>query len=152
MVKKIEVWKKMAQEKAIAKAEKEGYRILTNREVEKIMTDDKLRKKYKDAFPCWTGTHISYNSGATTAVITENGKERKVKLLPKDGWYLPDKFSLPTGKKSREENPKARYLPRLKNYHGLVSRICDLVYGGGRLVYASFGPSVRVRALVEKKR
>jgi hypothetical protein len=68
-----------------------------------------------------------------------------------DGWYLTDRFGIPQGERTSQDNPEARYLWRAKEgYGGAVVRGNDGTYvGDWRYVVASFSPdySLRVASL-----
>ena len=110
----------LTQAEALEAARKRGCRLATNKEIDVVLQDDKLREEYVDCFPCWTGTHLDYDG--TDCTVTENGKKTKCSIPKKDGWYEQDKFGLPFGKPSSRGNPKARYLWRWGTHTGLVSR------------------------------
>ncbi|MBI4399629.1 hypothetical protein HY570_02670, partial [Candidatus Micrarchaeota archaeon] len=92
------------------KAKEMGLRILTNKEVDNLLQNEKLSDKYAKYFPCWTGTHVHVVSEGT-GWVTEHGKSEKIRLPKNDGWYIVDrKYRLPIGKESNKENPMARFL------------------------------------------
>jgi len=110
----------MTQDEALAAAKAKGLRLLTNKEVDAILKDDELYKKYYRFLPCWTGTKVEYKG--TKCKVIENGKMHKMKIPERDGWYEQNEFGLPFGKPSNSSNPGARYLWRISEYAGLVAR------------------------------
>ncbi|RPJ56095.1 MAG: hypothetical protein EHM12_10930 [Dehalococcoidia bacterium] len=111
----------ITQAAALAEVEKQGLRLLTNKEADKILMDDGLRKKYYDYWPFWTGTHLEYSGDKCK--VTENGKTVELTMPLKNGWYEQEpQFVLPFGAPSNSDNPDARYLWRRDSYTGLLAR------------------------------
>lgn len=112
----------ITQEEALAQCKEKGLRLLTNLEVDAILQDESSYKKYSDAFPVWTGTHVSYDGKECT--ITENGKVRKTVMPESNAWYEQDEQGLPFGKPSNQDKPEARYLWRVRKNSSLLVRWC----------------------------
>lgn len=111
----------LSQEDALALAESKGLRLISNREADLILQDDKFRQKYYDYWPFWTNTKVEID-GAKCTIKEYDGRVVKKKIPLSDGWYLQDEFGLPFGKKSSRDNSDARYLWRISKYFGLVAR------------------------------
>lgn len=106
---------------AKARAIKMGLRLLSNKEVDALLQDEKTAAKFHAYFPCWTATQVAFDGTACT--VTENGIKSKVTLPQSDGWYAADeKFGLPIGKETSEKKPDARFLSRLDDRGGVVTR------------------------------
>ncbi|MFA5240629.1 MAG: hypothetical protein WC476_13115 [Phycisphaerae bacterium] len=114
----------LTQNEALAAVKKRKLRLLTNKEIDAILQNDNLQKEYSDYFPIWTGTHVDYSG--TDCAVTELEKKYVCEMPEKDGWYEQDKFGIPFGNPSNSNNLNARYLFRVSNYSGLLSRS----YGG----------------------
>ena len=94
----------------------------------------------KGFIPARTATSMRYDKGATKAVAwDEGGKETKIDLPLKDGWYVPDgnPFAIPNGRKSNADDPGALYLLRHQDrkFSGPVGR-GDVDFDGRRDVSA----------------
>ena len=106
---------------ALAKAKEKGLDLLINLEVDELLNGKEQRwKDFRDCFPCWTGTHIEYDSGAASCKIWNDGQKPKVLPLPIDGgWKTTDKeYGLPNGAESSRSNKDARYLWRWQDRAG----------------------------------
>ena len=129
--------------------------MLTNKEM-----DYEIEHNYdaiRPALDAWTRTHIKYAAGATEALIWNEGeKPEKIHLPLNDGWYLPDdRYCIPNGEASSEDNPKARYLYRRQSssFDGLLVRRCG--WFDGRLrrgVVAYYGPGGRLGVCVRDEK
>lgn len=171
----------------------EGKRLASNKQIDGILQDDALYKKYRDLFYCWTGTLVIYEepgkpfgeyvkdtySGWIFDVPKEfQGQKNKALVLEHPdfslekgkydmtfvkpaknyevscvdfpevgGWYMPDGFGIPNGKKSDSADKRARRLWRrdeasirpLVRYDGFYGRrnVCADVDHGWRLGVAS---------------
>jgi hypothetical protein len=74
--------------------------------------------------------------------VKERGKTYHFTMPEKDGWYETNALGLPFGKPSSSSNPKARYLWRVNEYEGLVSRY-DCWPDGYVRRYVGYGVSRR---------
>lgn len=122
----------------------------TNLELDAIRDD----KQFDDFRPCRSATHMKYKSGATEALVWNEGEKKKTKIsLPlNDGWYKTEKkYGIPNGAPSNRVDPEARYLWRYQNsaFSGLLVRGGDWLNGGDgrRGVYPDGRPSVRLGVL-----
>ena len=95
----------------------------------------------------WIQPHVDYNDKDCT-ITFQDGKTKKIKLPLKDGWYEQDKFGLPTGKPSSEDNPNARYLRRRQGTHSTAA--VRHLYAP-RVVDLSVDPSERLSVLGVKE-
>ena len=139
----------MSQADALAAAKEKGVRLLTNKEIDAILQDKKLYDEYYAFLPCWTGTRVEYKG--TDCKVIEHGKTHRMKMPEKDGWYEVNEFGLPFGKPSESSNPNARYLWRIGEYSGLLSRWGDWCYDDGRRVVLASVRYVRLGVLGVKK-
>ncbi len=106
---------------AEARAVKMGLRFLTNKEVDALLQDGKTAETYAAYFPCWTATQVRFDG--SDCAVTENGKIGKISLPKTDGWYAADeKYGLPIGKESSKKDANARFLSRLDDRGGFVTR------------------------------
>jgi hypothetical protein len=144
-------------EEALKQSKEKNLRILTNLELDSLLKEDEW-KNYKDAlWWAWSGTHISYDAGATTALVWNEGETKKTKIpLPlNDGWYkIKNKYGIPNGEKSNSSDSDARYLIRRQSdsFNGLVSRNYDFWVGDGRRgVDCGSGPSHRCGVLTAER-
>lgn len=135
----------LSQADALREMEKRGLRILTNREVDALLQDEKQREKYGSFFPIWTGTRVELN-GKKTKII-ENGKTVEKEVSESDDWFEQDEFGMPFGKSSDSSNKDARYLWRVSKYSGLVSRGCGFLDDGRRDVDCYYGGRARLGVL-----
>ena len=129
--------------------------FLTNLEHDALLSGEGY-KQYKSAYWAWSGTHIQYESGSTTALVWNEGEKKKTKIfLPlNDGWYLVNnKYGIPNGEPSSESNPNARKLWRWqdRDYSGLVSRIDDYLFYDGRRVVVCYVSGFRHGVLVKSR-
>jgi hypothetical protein len=116
---KPELWKDLTWKEALDRAkERKNVRILTNREIDSLLQQGILNP---GIMPLWAGTFVKY--AGTECEVTEAGKTVKIKLPKEDGWYETDKFGIPSGKPSDENNPDARKLWRIENNETLLARV-----------------------------
>jgi len=130
-------------------------RMFTHRQLQEAIRNDS-QSNILELLPARTATSIRYGRGAKTAQAwNEDGKETKIGLPLKDGWYVPDgnPFAIPNGKKSNRDNHEALYLMRHQDreYNGLLgcgTGEVDFI-GWERIVWAgNFWPDVSGVALI----
>lgn len=142
----------LTQQEVLDLPKQKRIRALTLAEWRAILKDDKLAKEYDDYWPARTSTWISYEAGATKALIWNDGDKQKTEIpLPlKDGWYSVDeKWGLPNGNPSSSSDPDALDLWRYqsRSFTGLLVRGGYRFLGDGRFVFAGVGPSDRYGVL-----